>query len=64
MRMTSAGTVVAILFLVSSSAFADAYYDDYEFSGVGEDDECWYGGCHPDVRFADSVDCIQCPEVL
>ena len=51
-----------ILLLVSSSAFAVAYYDDYEISGDG-DDECWYGGCHPDVRFADGVDCIQCPEV-
>ena len=57
-----------LLLLVSSSAFAVANedYDEYPSSGSGSgdgDDECWDGNCHPDKRFADSVDCVQCPEV-
>ena len=50
--------------LFFSTAFAVVAFEEYEYSGDGEEeDECWYGSCHPDVRFADGVDCIRCPEV-
>ena len=54
-----------LLLLLTCSAFADNSYDDYDYLGSGSgDDECWGDGpCNPDVRVADSVDCLICPQV-